>query len=98
MVGRAGVLGDEQQHAPVRYLEYGQQTPGTVQVKSADPRQDFTRQPDTGSRTSAAAYVLDRYAERGPGLAAQGRDLLAGQLRRNCRDSQRGSCVAGLPS
>jgi hypothetical protein len=59
-IGRARMLGDEQQHAPVRCLEDGQQAPCAVQVKSADPRQSFSSQPDPCSGASATAYVLDR--------------------------------------
>jgi len=54
------VLGDEQQHAPVRCLEDGQQAPCAVQVKPTDPGQGFSSQPDACSGASAAAYVLDR--------------------------------------
>ena len=59
-IGRAHVLGDEQQYAPVGCLENGQESPCAVQVQPADRRQGFSRQPDTCSLASAAAYVLDR--------------------------------------
>jgi hypothetical protein len=54
-IGRAGVLGDEQQHTPVRCLEYGQQAPCAVQVKPTDPREGgFARQPHTCGCASGA--------------------------------------------
>lgn len=49
-VGRTGVLGDEQQDAPVWRLEDGQQTPGAVQVEPADPGQGFSGQADACGR------------------------------------------------
>jgi hypothetical protein len=58
-VGCAGVLGDDQQHAPIRCLEDAQEAPCAVQVQPADRRKGFSRQPDTCSLASAAAYVLD---------------------------------------
>jgi hypothetical protein len=59
-VGRARVLRDEQEHAPVRCLEDGQQTPSAVQVQPADSRKVLSGEPDTRSRATAAAYVMDR--------------------------------------
>jgi hypothetical protein len=54
------VLGDEQQDAPVGRLEDGQQTPGAVQVESADSGQGFSGQADARGRAAAVAYVLNR--------------------------------------
>jgi succinylglutamate desuccinylase len=59
-IGRAGVLGDEQEYAPVRCIEDSQQAPCAVQVKSADSRHGFSGKPHARGRASAAAYVLDR--------------------------------------
>jgi hypothetical protein len=58
-VGCARVLGDEQQDAPIRCLENGQETPRTVEIEPAHDGELFSCQPYTRSRAPAPAYVLD---------------------------------------
>ena len=58
-VGCARVLGDEQQDAPIRCLENGQETPRAVEIQPANDRELFSCQPYTRGRAAAPAYVLD---------------------------------------
>jgi hypothetical protein len=49
-VGCARVLGDEEQDAPIRCLEDGQETPRAVEIQPAYDGELFSRQPYTRSR------------------------------------------------
>jgi hypothetical protein len=58
-VGCARVLGDEQQDAPIRCLENGQETPCAVEIQPADDGELGSCQPYTRGRAPAPSNVLD---------------------------------------
>jgi hypothetical protein len=53
------VLCDEQQDAPVRRFEGGQQPPCAIQIQPANGRKLLTLQPRTSNCASAPAYVVN---------------------------------------
>jgi hypothetical protein len=72
------VLGHEQQDAPLRCLEDGQETPCAVKVQLTDARKLFSCEPDACGLASTSAYILHSQDEGCLRLPAQICDLLAG--------------------